>query len=76
MPKIDYTITDTRALASADPQRAGKLDLLISWVEDGLRHYALFVPQEQYSPAEAIKRVEAAVAEHAKVIGHTGSVGG
>lgn len=75
MPDISYRITDVRPVPTIDPQRAGQMDMLLSWLEDGVRPYTLRMRQDEYTPDAAVKRVEEEVRKHAQVIGREGKIG-
>lgn len=75
MAQITYMITEIKERPSVAPGRPGKTDMLIGWVEDGLRPYMLVMHGEDYSPAGAIRLIEAEVHKHSMIIGHTGRVG-
>lgn len=76
MPQIKYRITDARPIPSTDPERRGKTDHMVAWVEDGTRPYTLTIPSEEYTPEKAHQAVLAEVQKHAKVIGLEGTVEG
>ena len=74
MPDIEFMITDSRPIPSIDPARRGMEDMLVSWVEDGVRPYQLTIHSEQYNPNAAMEMVRLAVTEHSLIIGRTGKV--
>ena len=75
MPKIAYTITDYREAPNPEPGHPGEMVMLVSWMEDGMRPYALSMPRDGFSPERAIAAVQAKVLEHSHLIGVSGEVG-
>lgn len=74
MGKIIYKITEDREMPSVMPERAGKLDHLISWMEDNTRVYQLFIPSEEYTAERAIQKVRDEVGKRARVVGTEGEI--
>lgn len=76
MPEITYRVTDVRPIPSTDLERRGKEEMLVSWIEDGVRPYQLTLHMEDYSSEKALALVRDQVAAHARIIGVEGKVGG
>ena len=74
MPKVKWRITDARPIPSPDPNRRGKVDMLISWIEDEARPYSLGIPQEDYTPEKGRMAVEGEARKHASIIHMEGEV--
>lgn len=75
MPEIKYKITDVRPVPSADSNRRGQQDMLISWVEDGVRPYSLTMPADIYTAQKGLEAVVAEVTLHSHIVNTEGSVG-
>ena len=74
MSEISYRITNVKEMPSLDPESVGKVNMLVTWIEDGARSYNLTIPEDKYSPEEARRQVEAEVKRHAALIGTEGKV--
>ena len=76
MGKIIFRITEDRVMPSLAPERAGKTDHLITWMEDNARIYQLYIPSEEYSSAKAVQMVKDEVTKRARVVGEECEIGG
>ena len=76
MGKITYRITEDREMPSLKPERAGKMDHLVTWIEDNIRIYQLYLPSEEYSSVKAVEKVREQVSQRARVVGVEGEIEG
>ena len=76
MGKIIFRITEDREIPSLAPERAGKTDHLVTWLEDNARVYQLYLPSEEYGSAKAIQMVRDEVTKRARVVGTEGEIEG
>lgn len=64
-------IVDVRDAAGTTIERAGKLDVVITYVVDEQRSYAIGMPKEDFTPEKAMAQIKADEAERLKLIGET-----
>lgn len=75
MAPIKFVVLESRLMPSATPARAGKRDWMVMWREDDARDYVILVPEEDYSPEEALRRIRAEVQRRSLIVGHEETVG-
>jgi len=71
---IPYRITDMRDAPALTVERVGQTDVIVAWLEDGVRPYTLRLPKEDFTPEKAILLVEAEVRRRSALVGRTGEV--
>ena len=62
-------IVDKREIPSAEPARAGKMDVMITYQIDTFRTYIIIIPEEQFTEDELKKRIKADMEERQKWAG-------
>lgn len=64
-------IVDVRDAAATTIERAGKMDVVVTYVVDEQRSYAFGMPKEDFTPEKAIQIIKDDERERLKLIGES-----
>ena len=64
-----FKVFDVRRVPSADPERIGKMDMLVMYELDAMRRYIVRIPEEEFSEDRMKEEIKKDMAEREKFTG-------
>jgi len=65
------TIRDIREVPAREPERVGKIDMMVTYSFDAFRTYMTLIPKEEFTEEKLIEVIRAEEEERKKWIGKT-----